>query len=209
MHLSHDRSCAGVCLLAARMMSPARLIPLQLLPTQYLLPHATCALWIFEDAQVGGCSLGLLRRSIALALRVWARAARTLLVCLGRTLPLERRFVALNAVWRFCVFGRMLACDVHTQGVPRMERFSTVFAASACEHTLRCCGRRGATDVPQVLTQTSASEEPFAVWALRVLRRFPHLLSATVSSKAKRQSPPLAPMLQLAERTDVDFCGLS
>ena len=83
---------------AACMMFPARLIPLQLLPTQYILPHATSALWIFEGAQVGGCSLGLLRWNIALALCLWARAARALLVCLGRALPLERRFVELDAV---------------------------------------------------------------------------------------------------------------
>ena len=77
---------------------PAHFVPLPLLPSQYLLPHATCALWIFEGAQVGGCSLGLLRWSIALALCLWARAARALLVCLGRALPLERRFVELDAV---------------------------------------------------------------------------------------------------------------
>ena len=86
---------AASCILAACMMFPARLIPLQLLPTQYILPHATCALWIFEGAQVGVCNLGLLH---GLALRVWARAGRTLLVCLGRALPLERRFVELDAV---------------------------------------------------------------------------------------------------------------
>ena len=65
---------------AACVMFPARFVPLPLLPSQYLLPHATCALWIFEGAQVGVCNLGLLRFACGLALRVWARAGRTLLV---------------------------------------------------------------------------------------------------------------------------------
>lgn len=48
-------------ILDVRMMFPARCVPLQLLPTQYLLPHASCALWVFARTQVGGRMLGLLR----------------------------------------------------------------------------------------------------------------------------------------------------
>ena len=109
---------------AACMMFPARFVPLQLLPSQYLLPDASCASDLHLCIFAQGCSRMLILLqlwSIALALSMWDCAARTLLVCLGRTLPLQRRFVTLNAVWRLCVFSRMLACDMHTQGVPRME----------------------------------------------------------------------------------------
>ena len=115
---------AASSILTVCMMFPARFAPLQLLPSQYLLPDASCASDLHLCIFAQGCSRMLILLqlwSIALALSMWACAARTLLVCLGRTLPLQRRFVALNAVWRLCVFSRMLACDMHTQGVPRME----------------------------------------------------------------------------------------
>ena len=115
---------AASSILTACMMFPARFVRLQLLPSQYLLPDASCAsdLHLCIFAQGGSRTLSLLQlRSIALALSMWACVVRALLVCHGRTLTLGRRYVVLHAVWRFCVFIRMLACDMHTQGVPRME----------------------------------------------------------------------------------------
>ena len=109
---------AASSILTACMMFPARFAPLQLLPSQYLLPDASRASDLHLCIFAQGCTrmfILLQLWSIALAVSMWACAARTLLVCLGQTLPLQRRFVALNAVWRLCVFSRMLACDMHTQ----------------------------------------------------------------------------------------------
>ena len=156
---------------AACMMFPARFVPLPLLPSQYLLPRATCALCIFEGAQVGGCSLGLLRWSIALALCLRARAARALLVCLGRALPLERRFVVLDAVGALRVFVGVLPCHVNSQAVPRVEGLTTILTAGPLENALRRSRTRGALHVPQMLLQAAFGEPPLAVGALRILGR--------------------------------------
>ena len=87
---------------AACMMFPARFVLLQLLPSQYLLPDASCAsdLHLCIFAQGGSRTLSLLQlRSIALALSMWACVVRALLVCHGRTLTLGRRYVVHRAVW--------------------------------------------------------------------------------------------------------------
>ena len=112
-----------------------------------------------------------------LAFGVLTRAAWTVLLRLGRTLSLGRRFVVLNAVRRSRILGGMLPSHVNAQAVPRVEGLTTMFVAGALEHVLHCSGRRGAPDVAQMFAKTSASEEPFAVGALHVSRRFPHLLS--------------------------------
>ena len=168
-------------------MFPARFVPLQLLPSQYLLPDASCAsdLHLCIFAQGGSRTLSLLQlRSIALALSMWACVVRALLVCHGRTLTLGRRYVVLRVVWRFCVFIRMLACDMHTQGAPRMECFSTVFAACTFELTLLRGGRRGTSDMALMVATAFLRKEALAMRALGVLRRFPHLLSTAVSCLA-------------------------
>ena len=157
---------AASCILC--MMFPARLVPLQLLSTQYILPHATCALWIFEGAQVGVCNLGLLH---GLALRVWARAGRTLLVCLGRAPPLERRFVVLDAVGALRIFVRVLPCHVNSQAVPRVEGLTTILTAGPLENALRRSRSRGALHVPQMFLQAALGETPLAVGALLILGR--------------------------------------
>ena len=139
-------------------------------------------------------------------MRLWARAARALLVCLGRALPLERRFVVLDAVGALRVFVGVLPCHVNSQAVPRVEGFTTILAASTCEQPLRRSRRRGAPDVAQVLLQTLTSEKPFAVRALRVPRRFPHLLSAAVSCSAQRPIGATT-SADAASGTDEGFAG--
>ena len=126
---------------------------------------------------------------------MWARTARALLLQLGRALPFEWCFVVLHAVRRLRVLGGVLPSHVNTEGVPRVEGFAAVPAARTLEHPLRRSRRRRAPDVAQMLLQAFTCEETLAVRALRVPRRFPHLLSAAVSCNAKRQFPPLAPML--------------
>ena len=186
---------AASSILIACMMFSARFVPLQLLPSKYLLPDTSCALWIFACTQVGSRMLGLLWLwRIALRLRMWAGAARTLLQ-LERALSFERCLVPLHAMRRLCVLSRMLPGHMHMQRVPRVEGFAAVPAARTLEHPLRRSRRRRAPDVAQMLLQAFTCEETLAVRALRVPRRFPHLLSAAVSCNAKRQFPPLAPML--------------
>ena len=93
---------AASSILTACMMFPARFVPLQLLPSQYLLPDASCAsdLHLCILAQGGSRTLSLLQlRNIALALSMWACVVLALLVCHGRTLTLGRRYVVLHAVW--------------------------------------------------------------------------------------------------------------
>ena len=73
------------------MMFPARFAPLQLLPSQYLLPDASCASDLHLCIFAQGCSRMLILLqlwSIALALSMWACSAQTLLVCLGWPLTL-------------------------------------------------------------------------------------------------------------------------
>ena len=143
---------AASSILTACMMCPARFAPLQLLPTQYLLPYTSCALWIFVCTQVDGRMLGLLWLwRIALGLRLRARAARTLLLRFGRALSLEWCFAPLHAMRRLRVLSRMLPSHMHSQGVPRVERFATILAARPLEDSLLCGGRRRTSDVAHVL----------------------------------------------------------
>ena len=172
-------------ILTSCMMFPARFVRLQLLPTQYLLPYTSCALWIFVCTQVDGRMLGLLWLwRIALGLRMWACATRTLLLRLGRAPSFEGCFVLLHAMRRLGVLSRMLPGHVHTQGVPRVEGFATILAAGTREDTLLRGGRRRTSDMAQMLFETSLGEQPLAVRALSVFWRLPHLLSAAVSCNA-------------------------
>ena len=152
-------------------MFPARFVPLQLLPSKYLLPDTSCALWIFACTQVGSRMLGLLWLwRIALRLRMWACAARTLLQ-LERALSFDRCLVPTHALRRLRVLSKMLPSHMHTQGVPRVERFATILAAGLLEDSFLCGGRRRTSDMAHMLLQAALGEVPPAVGALRVLGR--------------------------------------
>ena len=122
-------------ILALRMMFPAAgFVLLQLLPPEGLLPDPPRALGISRGAE-GGAGIGLLLRVIPFALHATRRRACAALLRLGRTLPLERRFVAFHAVRRPRILGGMLTGDVHSEAVPGVEGFAAVLTARARSKT--------------------------------------------------------------------------